>query len=227
MIDFKFEKPDFRYERKFVVPYLDKDEAELVIRSNSFFFNEIYYERQVNSLYFDTFDMDSYFDNVLGNTDRLKIRIRWYGDLMKITKPTLELKIRRGLVGTKLLFPLKEFSLPCSLKDIRNVFAQSELPPWLLETMKTQKFAILNSYTRKYFASACNRYRITLDSNLKYWGIFNQDHLSLMKYIEDDYVILELKYKIQEDAEDVTTQFPFRMTKSSKFVTAYNHFKGK
>lgn len=225
--DFNLHNQEFRYERKFVVPYLNKEEAELVVFSNSFFFREIYSERQINNLYFDNIEKTCYFDNVLGNSDRVKFRIRWYGDLMNVQKPVLELKIKRGLVGTKLLFPLKAFSFPCSIQEIEKVFVESDLPNWLVEIMKSQQFSIVNNYKRKYFRSACKRFRITIDSDLSYWGVLNQSHLSLMKKIEEDHHILELKYKVQEDAEDVSTQFPFRMTKSSKYVSALNYFKGE
>ena len=218
---------DFRYERKFVVPYLDKKEAEAVVRENTYLFNEIFYERQVNNIYFDSLDMVSYFDNVLGNSDRMKIRIRWYGNFNEVVNPILELKIKRGEVGTKLSFPLKKFSFPLGMDEMQEVFAESDLPDWLLERLKTQRFALLNYYTRKYFLSACKRFRITIDSNLTYGEVLNQYDLSLVKAAKDDHCVLELKYYIDKKASDVSTQFPFRMTKSSKYVSGVTHFRGE
>lgn len=218
---------DFRYERKFIVPYLDRNELDVVLMDNSFLFKEIYYERQVNNIYFDDFEMGSYFDNVLGNCDRRKIRIRWYGDLKRVVDPVLELKIKRGLVGTKLSFPLKKFSFPLSREDIGRVFENSNLPDWLLEVLKSQRFALVNCYKRKYYESFCRKFRITIDSNLSYYDALNYIKLSPKKGIVDDFYILELKYDVCENGEDVSLQFPFRMTKSSKYVTGVNYFRGE
>ena len=48
---------------------------------------------------------------------------------------------------------------------------------------------------------------------------FNQPILD--NYIDYDSVILELKYDQENDqeAQDITTIFPFRITKNSKYVT--------
>lgn len=217
----------FRYERKFIIPYLDKKEMLQVILANTYFFREIFYKRQVNNIYFDTFDMDSYFDNVLGNSDRTKIRIRWYGDIKEAKKPVLELKIKQGLVGTKKRYPLKAFKIGCSMDEMQRNFKESNLPEELLERMKTQRFSLVNNYKRSYFLSACGKFRVTLDSEMSYWGLLNNNSLSLLKKIENDYLVLELKYEVKEDAELVSSQFPFRMTKNSKYVTGVTYFRGE
>ena len=222
-----FDKKEYRYENKFVVPCLDKKEVEAVIFSNSHLFSEIYYERQINNIYFDSLDMEGFFDNVLGNSDRIKIRIRWYGDFEKVVNPVLELKIKRGAVGTKLSFPLKNFSFPLSLDDMQEVFLDSNLPEWLIDKLKTQRFALLNYYTRKYFLSACKSFRITIDSDLTYGGVLTQNSLELSKKIKEEYNILELKYDSEKNARDVSTQFPFRLTKSSKYVAGVTYFRGE
>ena len=127
MKNVEIEKNKFRYERKFVVPYLDKEETLQVIFSNTYFFKEIFYERQVNNIYFDSLDMDSYFDNILGNSDRSKIRIRWYGEIENVEKPVLEIKIKKGLVGTKLSYPLKPFEFGTSMDGMQKVFKYGSL----------------------------------------------------------------------------------------------------
>jgi len=224
MKELEIQNRPFRYERKFVVPCLNKKESEAVILSNSFLFREIYYERQINNIYLDTLDMTSYFDNTLGNSDRIKIRIRWYGELEKIKEPVLEIKVKRGLVGTKLSFPLKPFSIFCRFDELQKVFESSNLPDWLMEALRARRFALLNCYKRKYYLSACGGFRITIDSDLTYLNILNQPEISLSRKVEDDYHILELKYDVDRNPENITTQFPFRMTKSSKYVTGLTYF---
>ena len=78
----KFLNPKkFRYERKFLVEELGKKEALFVIKENPAMFSEIFHERRINNIYFDSSNMESYHDNVMGNSQRVKIRIRWYNDL--------------------------------------------------------------------------------------------------------------------------------------------------
>lgn len=219
-------KKTFRFERKFVVPYLNMAETEAVVHSNSYVFSEIFYERQINNIYFDSIDMSSYLDNILGNSNRTKVRIRWYGEFNNVKKPVLEFKVKRGLVGTKYRFPLKEFKLPCSLKEMNLIFERSNLPEWVMNRLKTSRFALVNYYKRKYFLSNCKTFRITIDSDLTYRGILNQN-FSLLKEIKDKYHILELKYDVNKNAEHVATQFPFRLTKSSKYVNGVTYFRGE
>ena len=216
----------FRYERKFVVPY-SKEEAEVVIKNNPFIFEEIYYERRINNLYFDSLEMHNYFDNVLGNSDRTKIRVRWYGDTPVAKNPTLELKIRRGLMGTKLSYQLADFSLGgVDLDEMNALFSNASLPEWLGEKLKHQRFALYNTYQRKYFLSACKKFRLTIDFGLEFAGVVQQNPLALFDRRSEPHVIVELKYAKECDAERLTTYFPFRMTKSSKYVAGINLFRG-
>ena len=55
--------------------------------------------------------MDNYLDNIDGAPRRVKARIRWYHDLFgRIDSPQLEFKIKEGLMGTKIQYPLKDFN---------------------------------------------------------------------------------------------------------------------
>ena len=93
-------KHNYRYERKFTVP--DKftlKTIEQFVKRNKALFREVYHLRQVNNIYFDTLAYNDYFDNVLGVSDRKKIRTRWYGDTLgDIQKPVFEIKIKKGLL---------------------------------------------------------------------------------------------------------------------------------
>ena len=112
---------DGRYERKFVIRELDVEGVEQIIKSHPSLFSEIFHERVVNNIYFDSWNMGSYSDNIEGNPQRLKIRIRWYGELFElIKKQVLELKDRTlggitappyGLYLVRVDFP-EEFKLP-------------------------------------------------------------------------------------------------------------------
>jgi len=213
-----------RYERKFLIADLTLKEIEKIIRHNPLMFSEIFYERGVNNLYLDFEDMETYTDNVAGVSQRLKIRIRWYGKLFGlIKKPTLELKIKNGEIYKKLVFPLKQFLFNKSFSKKfleKEVFNKSDLPAWLSETLKLTSSSSLNCYKRRYFISNNKSYRITIDRNLTFFNIKNNNNFFRPKLEDKQNIILELKYNKKEDdqIEQVTQHFPFRLTKSSKYV---------
>ena len=91
------EKTNYRYERKFTLPASHSlRSVEGLIKGNSSLFREIYSQRKVNNIYFDTYRYSNYFDNVLGVSDRKKMRIRWYGETFgEISKPVLS-KTKEG-----------------------------------------------------------------------------------------------------------------------------------
>ena len=81
---------DYRFERKFFISDIDVYQVKSLIRFHPNLFSQIFHERFVNNIYFDTENFKNYFDNIGGNMDRMKIRIRWYGDcFMFIDKPVL------------------------------------------------------------------------------------------------------------------------------------------
>ena len=215
---------DFRYERKFLISELDRHEVESIVKFNSAIFSEIYTQRFVNNIYFDTISHSNYFDSIMGASQRLKSRIRWYGDLFGlIEQPTLELKIKRGFLGSKLRFPLDSFYLDeeYSLKVQQDIFAKSTVPCVLLEHLKSLRFSLLTRYSRKYFISADHKFRITLDFDMEFYKIGPSNNSFNEKIVDHNNTVLELKYsdKDEEMAGVITNQFPFRMTKSSKYVS--------
>ena len=211
-----------RYERKFVVGDMDYFNIQQQIKLHPAAFKELYQARYINNIYLDTTELDFYFDNVSGKGSRKKARIRWYGDLFgKITKPVLEFKIREGMLGNKLSFPLKEFTVDenFNLSILKKVFAESDLPPWVYEVLMLLKPALLNRYKRKYNLNFDGNFRLTLDTDLSYYRIGN-DNNSFMQSHKGEDVIIELKYDYANDklANNITNKLPFRLTKSSKYV---------
>ena len=63
---------NYRYERKFVVNNKELSEIEQGIKFHPAIFKEIFYERQVNNIYFDTIGFKNYHENVGGLSDRYK-----------------------------------------------------------------------------------------------------------------------------------------------------------
>ncbi len=231
--DFHFLKirNNYRYERKYTIPkYHSLIATEQIIKENSFLFREIFYQRQINNIYFDTEELSDYHDNVMGVSNRKKIRIRWYGNTFgEIKKPVLEIKIKKGIVGDKWSYPLQAFHLNNSfnLEIIKKVFEKSNLPLPILEMVKPVFPSLLNSYQRKYFLSADNRYRITLDFDLLYYKMERNLNHCFGKPFHDNNHIVELKYGLDDEkrANEISVQFPFSINKNSKYVNGINKTK--
>jgi len=217
-------KPDiWRYERKFIIAELNKYEIESLVKLHPAMFSEIHHERSVNNIYFDSIAMANYLDNVDGKSQRLKVRIRWYGDLFGAsTHPVLEIKAKDGLVGSKTSYPLEALAVNESLTIdlIQKIFKESKIPDTLKLRLMDLKFSLLNCYTRKYFQSADRKFRITIDSDLRFYRLSPVHNTFSDVLVDHTHTILELKYDIAADdyAERITNYFPFRMTKSSKYV---------
>jgi len=224
-------KNNYRYERKFTVPNeYSTTTIEQLIKRNRALFREVFHIRQVNNIYFDTAAYNDYFDNVLGVSDRKKIRIRWYGKTFgEIKKPVLEIKIKKGLVGDKWSYKLTPFSLNNDFTNekIQSVFKNSNLPLPILESVKMVTPTLLNSYSRKYFLSADNKFRVTLDFKLLYYKIEKKFNNFNFAPVPDANKIVELKYGLQDDAtaNKISNQFSFRLNKNSKYVNGINTIK--
>lgn len=213
----------YRYERKFFVSGLTEAEVGLNVKLHPAMFREVYPYRYINNIYFDSVEMDSFVDNVDGVRDRVKVRIRWYGQLFgEVARPVLELKIKQGMLGTKRQFPLKSVKIEQGLDSniVDSLVQQSEVPDNVRALVKSLEVVLVNRYRRRYYQTADGLYRLTLDSDMMYYRVHN----SVMNLIngsrDRDNLILELKYAQPQDegAEKITNCFPFHLTKSSKYV---------
>ncbi len=219
---------DLRYERKFVTFELDLAETLAVVRLHPAFFREAFHARWVNNIYFDTPSFDHYHANVRGVANRVKCRIRWYGAPHgPIARPTLELKRKRGLVGHKESYALRPFDLDPGL-DARCLFEKSDLPGPLRCDLASLRPVLMNRYRRRYFVSRDERYRLTLDAELGFRPPTRGSVRSPLRVGRDGRVIVELKFGIgkEDEAARIATRFPFRMTRSSKYVVGVDALYG-
>lgn len=213
----------YRYERKFFISSLTRHEVLALIKSHPAIFSEIYHERFVNNIYFDSLSLKSYFATVDGLQHRTKCRIRWYGDLLGyIERPVLEFKIKNGFVGRKEAYPLAPFWLDEDFEfaTLQEVFRDSELPQPVSMDLAALLPTLLNRYRRKYYQSADRNYRITVDSDMAFYRVKAHGNTFLHKSVDRASIIVELKYNNEKDqfADRISGRFPFRVTKSSKYV---------
>ncbi len=226
----KAEYEDARYERKFGLDNLSAFGAEQIILNHQACFKEIYRERYINNIYFDTQNLTFYYDNISGKSQRKKYRIRWYNDLLgNIENPVLEIKIKSGLLGTKKSYPLSSFCLEAGISTedvVKRSLLNSQLPDIVKQETAVLFPVLINRYKRKYFSDFTKRFRITIDSGLEYFNISGKS-LSLLHCFKDfNNTVIELKYQkdYNDFAANISEQFPFRMTKNSKYVNGIEKF---
>lgn len=213
----------FRYERKFLISRIDRISVENLILKNPAFFTEIFHERWVNNIYFDYQAFNNFIDNIEGNMFRKKYRIRWYGEMLNnIDKPILELKIKEGLLGDKKSFKLIPFRIDKGINSsvFKDVIKNSNIDSKTKLNMQDQIPVMLNRYKRKYFESSDKKFRITIDDQQSFYKLNSFNNTFLQKLIDSKNVILEIKYnkKYDSEAAKITNNFPFRLTKSSKYA---------
>ena len=218
------EQSNGRYERKFVVSQWTPYEVEVFVKSHPALFLEAFPPRSVNNLYLDSLDSDNYLASVNGSRDRMKVRIRWYGNLFgMIEKPVLELKIKSGAVNRKERYPVAPFSFNegFSFATIADALKNSEMPDLLKLDLMTLELSLVNRYLRKYFQTGDRKYRITIDSKMEFYETQLRTNTFRHKSVDDRNTVLELKYSMEEEAniKSMLNYFPFRMAKSSKYVS--------
>jgi hypothetical protein len=213
-----------RYERKFLVEDLIPAQVEALVRLHPRLFYAPYPPRYVNNLYLDTADMEHYFDNVQGAAQRRKVRVRWYGALWgHIERPVLETKIRDGYVGSKRSYPLLGVDLAPGFGDaaLQRLVAAAGLPPAVRCELRCLRLVLLNRYYRRYYTSRDGHFRLTVDTELVYYRANGAPRNRFVHHQASPHqVIVELKYGVdwEPEAHRVAGYFPFRMTRSSKYM---------
>lgn len=220
----------YRYEKKYVISTLNENKFFLHLAKHPFLFNTKYEDRFVNNIYFDTPTMMCYWDNVSGLANRIKVRIRWYGNTFgMIEKPVLEIKIKKNSLGTKIFFQLDKINLDTQLniESIHSQFNKLEIPDEIKKYLLSLRMVLMNSYSRKYFASNDEKYRLTYDSKLKFFSISHYLNSYEKIFKPSTRRIIEIKYdeEMNDDAPEISNYFPFRMSKSSKYVFGVDKLK--
>ena len=224
------DKSAIRCERKFDLSLAEGELIENQIYHHPAIFRQAYPSRFVNSIYFDGPDLGCYHDNVVGAKSRHKIRLRWYGSLLgKTLVPRLEFKIKDGVSGWKVIYSMPVFELREGIdsNQVCDYVGNSEIGQRPKLIIKTMHPVLLIRYRRSYFLSSCGRFRLTLDSSLEYYFVHSLAN-SFINFVSDRHKrILEMKYSIGSDdyADSVSNYFPFRVTKSSKYVSAVKNLR--
>lgn len=204
-----------RYERKFKTDAASHSAMQLITRLHPACFREAFPSRWVNNLYFDSPDFTAFNDNASGAPQRVKYRLRWYGrPFEQLHSPVLEVKWKEGEAGSKRSFPLGEGAFPISrLASLADAARQ------LLGRGRELQPVLFNSYHRAYLISADGKFRLTIDSGLRF-GPYRTTGANFLPYALPG-LVLEVKYAIEDepDSDVIFQNLPFRRTKSSKYAT--------
>ena len=200
-----------RFEIKYIVNNkMDKFNLLKYLFKNGFC--EIHKARVNNSIYFDYTDLRSFHESEEGIADRIKIRLRYYGEQndYDILKFTLEIKKSNPYFKTKIKSIIGNFN------KLNN---NSEINFFLSEIRVNRLKPVLKvSYKRKYFLSE-KLGRITLDENIVYQKISWKKFLNTFNYYHyknDSNLIVE--HKIESNLKQIDNQFiPLIKTRYSKY----------
>ncbi len=207
-----------RFERKFRVEHLSPEAVSQAVKMLPWGFRPLFPDRRINNIYFDTPAMDFYHQNGAGDIHRKKYRLRWYGeDHWPQAGAYFEVKERNHELGDKSSY-LLQAAAPGNFKGLlEQLRAIPEIPGFLQPILA-------NTYIRSYFGTPSGAFRITIDRDQRFEGIFHQ-HLGkpLAGFTfptPDPACILELKYKdsLDEAIDPIVQNLPFRLQKNSKYV---------
>ena len=219
---------DYRFEIKIPIPLNRLEYMLSWLRLSSMGFRQHHPEQHVNSVYFDSYQMACFAENLTGISNRNKMRIRWYHDITNAGKAKLEFKQRRSGKGYKVIYPLQlNFDDPNISWSEHIKHCQSQLSLQALSEWDSQTYPILlGRYKRQYLISFCGRIRATLDSNMevydqRYWSKPNTNRSRKM----GDYVLLELKCQAQHERllSDLVSHCPLNPSRHSKYVNGVRH----
>lgn len=221
---------EYRFEKKFIIPFPYQDFIYEIISNSPSRFVEIFEERVINNIYMDTLNFDIFKENIDGLSNRNKLRIRWYGKKYGTLKATIEIKTKKGKVGKKTCFKIDNFcfNAKSNFTDIQNEILKNKIPHSLKEDFFKSYPTLFNRYSRRYFLSHDNKIRITVDFRIKNYKISNSPNNHILFPYSIPPMIMEVKYSSKEDIGKniISSNLPFRSSKYSKYINGIFHLEG-
>lgn len=200
-------------------------------------FKKKYDNRTVNSLYYDTINLDFAYDNISGQSNRIKIRTRWYtkndknylDEFCKSKYFRFEIKRKKNNYSDKIFFPKQYFKKKNSILEQRT-FLKKELNKELSKFSQLShlvlKDTVFVGYNREYFEHIFSEHvRLTIDKDLSCL-ICSQIPNSKNTKIANNFIIAEFKFNQKNEnlVKNLLKKFPFRQMRSSKYLYAISKY---
>jgi hypothetical protein len=171
--------PPARFERKYYLPLAKVDFAYGLL-SQICIPDAGFASEQINSLYFDTDDLDQYERTASGDNYKDKVRIRWYGEdkhLRETETVFIELKSKQAFASNKQRLKLQVPSGNLVIGKIRNGIIPRSILMNTLASFGYFPFEILQpvikiSYWRYRFTEVITGQRVSLDCHIRSTMVF-------------------------------------------------------
>lgn len=189
-----------------------------------------YFPRQVNSLYFDDSNYSSIRDNIIGLSERLKYRLRWYkeNDNSLLTSPKFEIKQRLGRLGKKKSIDIPTFVTKIESSSFKKI--ESNLRIELINSGHVFKEYLSPSlavtYWREYYEDDFGL-RITIDKEIKFFCVDAlNSNLTKCPQSSHNRYILEIKFdaNLKNYASKLISSLNLTPTRHSKYLLGLAKF---
>tara|TARA_B110000240_G_C13476197_1_gene443189 strand:+ start:1210 stop:1896 length:687 start_codon:yes stop_codon:yes gene_type:complete len=201
-----------RFEKKYIIDLSQLNKLRsAIISSKSFRINHA--PQIVNNLYYDNNIYKAVHENLLGISNRIKYRIRWYGNDQKI-KAKFEKKCRKDMGNFKEgnnQILLDENPWNVKVSDLPNLSEMNKLSALKIKNVNHFSPAVLNRYKREYYINKIGD-RLTIDRDIIYRNCRN----GITK--NDSNIVVELKYNSEKINDGLIDFFNLTISKNSKYV---------
>lgn len=193
------------------------------LKTSDHSFRNVDEARKINNIYFDTYEFDSYFDNLNGISSRKKLRLRWYGKEKMPLNGFFEFKNKTNSIGYKDRIEFDFSNHKWTNWNNFMIFFVKKMPKKLYQAKSLLKNPIVyNTYNREYLADK-NGIRMTIDGNLfsSRLGKFNNLNSKILSKIPI-YKIAEIKFDHNqlELVQNIIKSLRINQNKFSKYVSS-------
>ena len=207
-----------RLEKKFV--FLPGDSRKIELLKIEGYFRKIYNKRKVNSIYYDTLDLNCLWDNINGFSNRDKYRVRWYDDINN-SEVFFEKKKKINQATQKTKISLGKFK---NQEDLNFFLKSNDFVNSIFKITSLNLVQVLTvSYNRDYYLDDKNKLRITFDKNIKTHQNYEGSFFRNLANISNN--ILEFKYLLKDSdyvrQKIYNLNFNLRNQKFSKYVQSF------
>jgi hypothetical protein len=212
-----------RYEVKMTCAEMYLPDVRAWIKLHPEGFIEAYPPRQVNTLYFDTYALDSFVDHLNGTARRSKLRFRWYGQEHSAVHGTLELKYKENSLGWKAstAIPGPIDLTAISWQQLIDRLRDHAAGAMAVHLCSRVRPSLLSSYVREYYESIDLQIRVTVDHDHWIYDQLTYPAPNLwFRSPSEGCVVVEVKASPSESrrVSGTLSHFPLRAERHSKYL---------